>query len=221
MLLHGLGTGPGGWRPQIEAFGASRAVIAPWLNFDDRFTVGREASRILDGPETAGAVDFCGLSLGALVALRIGLDEPGRVRRLAVCAGFAALPGWLRALQLALGGATAVVPSRFLRGQLVAAVPEQGRETARRETSRLDRRTIRRVFREGRRFDVRDELARLTMPVLVLVGEDDRANRRLSRELAEQISGAELEVIPGAGHVANLDAPDAFNEALRRFFDAG
>ena len=42
----------------------------------------------------------------------------------------------------------------------------------------------------------------------------------LSRELADQIPSAELELIPGAGQVANLDAPDAFNEALRRFLDA-
>lgn len=54
------------------------------------------------------------------------------------------------------------------------------------------------------------------MPVLVLVGERDRANRRLSRALAEAL-GAELHVVPGAGHVANIDAPEAFNEALRSF----
>jgi pimeloyl-ACP methyl ester carboxylesterase len=58
------------------------------------------------------------------------------------------------------------------------------------------------------------------MPVLVLVGADDWANQRLSRKLADQIPGAQLELIPGAGHVANLDAPDAFNEALRSFLDA-
>jgi 3-oxoadipate enol-lactonase len=57
------------------------------------------------------------------------------------------------------------------------------------------------------------------MPVLVLVGENDWANGRLSRKLADQLPNAELEVVPGAGHVANLDAPDAFTEALRRFLD--
>jgi 3-oxoadipate enol-lactonase len=51
------------------------------------------------------------------------------------------------------------------------------------------------------------------------VGENDWANGRLSRKLADQLPNAELEVVPGAGHVANLDAPDAFTEALRRFLD--
>jgi 3-oxoadipate enol-lactonase len=112
------------------------------------------------------------------------------------------------------------MPANVLRGQLVAGIPEVHRETARLETTELDGRAIRHLFREGRRFDVRAGLERVTMPVLVLVGADDWANQRLSRKLADQIPGAQLELIPGAGHVANLDAPDAFNEALRSFLDA-
>ncbi|MDP9285519.1 MAG: hypothetical protein M3P41_11310, partial [Actinomycetota bacterium] len=50
----------------------------------------------------AARFDLCGLSWGALVALRFALEEPARVRRLAVCAGFASLPRALRALQYAL-----------------------------------------------------------------------------------------------------------------------
>lgn len=84
----------------------------------------------------------------------------------------------------------------------------------------LDRRTPRAVFRAGRTFDVRNELDRLTLPVLVLVGERDGPNRRLSQHFAERQPNAELRIVPGAGHVANIDAPEAFNEALREFLDS-
>jgi pimeloyl-ACP methyl ester carboxylesterase len=58
------------------------------------------------------------------------------------------------------------------------------------------------------------------MPALVLVGERDRPNRRLSRALADRLPDAQFRLIEGAGHVANVDAPEAFNEALRSFLDA-
>jgi len=219
VFLHGLGTGPSGWKPQLEAFGASRAVLAPALELDSAFDFEAEARRVL-GDLDAARIDLCGLSLGALVALRAAVDAPNRIRRLAVSAGFASLPRRLALLQLALGGATRLMPARLLRDQLCAGVPGPHRETAKLETAQLDGRAIRHAFREGRRFDVSAALERLTMPVLVLVGADDWANQRLSRRLAGQLPSAELEVIPGAGHVANLDAPDAFNEALRRFLDA-
>jgi 3-oxoadipate enol-lactonase len=146
----------------------------------------------------ADAVDVCGLSLGALLALRAALDEPSRVGRLVLCAGFASLPGHLRLLQAVMGTAAAAAPK--------SALP-----------AGLDRRTLRAVFRAGRTFDVRNELDRPTLPVLV--GERDRANVRLSQELTERLPDAELRIVRGPGHVANVDAPEAFNEALREFLD--
>lgn len=219
VLLHGLGTGPSGWQPQVEALSSSRTVLTPALRLDSDFDFGSEASRILEGVHEE-KMDLCGLSLGALIALRAAVDAPGRVRRLAVSAGFASLPRSLAFLQLVLGNATRLMPAGVLRGQLCAGVTEPHRETAKLETAQLDGPAIRHLFREGRRFDVSARLERLTMPVLVVVGANDWANKRPSGRLADQLPSAELEVIPGAGHVANLDAPDAFSEALRRFLDA-
>ena len=203
VLLHGLGTGPEAWQPQLDELGADRAVVAPRLHLDGGFTIEREAARLLRElpPEP---LDLCGLSLGALVGLRMALDDPERVRRLAVCAGFASLPFRFRLLQGAVGTIAALVPAR-----------------ARGELGGLDRSAIRAVFREGRRFDVSAELGRLTRPVLVLVGGQDRANTRLSKALAAALPNGRLEIVPGGGHVANVDAPEPFTAALRSFLDGG
>jgi pimeloyl-ACP methyl ester carboxylesterase len=57
------------------------------------------------------------------------------------------------------------------------------------------------------------------MPALVLVGERDRANASLAAVLARNLPDATLEIVPGAGHVANADAPEAFTALLRAFLD--
>lgn len=196
VFLHGLGTGPEAWRPQIEAFRNDQEPIVPRLDLDRGFTIAGAADRLLGGLP-AEPLDVCGLSLGALVALRMALARPEQVRRLALCAGFASLPIPFRAIQAVAGTFAALSPGKALDG--------------------LDRAAIRAVFREGRAFDVSHELGRLTMPVLVLVGERDRPNRGLSVALTAALPNAELKVISSAGHVANLDAPDEFTALLRTF----
>ncbi len=72
-------------------------------------------------------------------------------------------------------------------------------------------------MRECARFDVRRSAERLTTPTLVLCGERDRLNLPLSRSLATLLPNARFETIPDAGHIANLDNPEAFNAAVSAF----
>jgi 3-oxoadipate enol-lactonase len=61
-------------------------------------------------------------------------------------------------------------------------------------------------------------LANIKVPTLVLVGEDDPLiPPDASRSLHEAIGGSRLVVIPEAGHVSNLEAPEAFTKALEEF----
>ena len=48
-------------------------------------------------------------------------------------------------------------------------------------------------------------------------GLDVRSPLQIAREFRESIPGARLVVIPGCGHVCNLQIPEAFNEAVRNF----
>jgi 3-oxoadipate enol-lactonase len=69
-------------------------------------------------------------------------------------------------------------------------------------------------------LDIRDQLKTVTAPVLVLVGEQDEATPpAMSRELADGIAGARLEVLPGCAHVPQLQAPEVFMRAIRPFID--
>jgi len=58
----------------------------------------------------------------------------------------------------------------------------------------------------------------IRVPTLVLCGDQDRVTPpALSRELAQMIPGARSEIIEGAGHLTNLERPDAFNTLVGAF----
>lgn len=80
VFLHGIGTGPEAWRPQVEAFGSSREVLTPAVA-----PSLERASFELDALGLACA-DLCGLSWGSLVALWYAIDRPDRVSRLVLAA---------------------------------------------------------------------------------------------------------------------------------------
>jgi pimeloyl-ACP methyl ester carboxylesterase len=64
-----------------------------------------------------------------------------------------------------------------------------------------------------------DQLARLPMPVLLTVGEEDAPCLVPTRRLAEVIPRARLQVLPDAGHMPMLEDPDSFVQALEAFLE--
>lgn len=66
--------------------------------------------------------------------------------------------------------------------------------------------------------DHRDRLSELQLPTLVIVGEHDAVTPpSLSKQLHAGIAGAELVEVPDAGHLANQQQPDVFNDAVADF----
>ncbi|MFO0881680.1 MAG: alpha/beta fold hydrolase [Gemmataceae bacterium] len=68
------------------------------------------------------------------------------------------------------------------------------------------------------RPDATPTLATIRVPTLIVVGQEDALTPPAQAEaMARAIPNARQVVIPGAGHLANLEAPEAFNTALRSF----
>jgi pimeloyl-ACP methyl ester carboxylesterase len=66
--------------------------------------------------------------------------------------------------------------------------------------------------------DQRDLLPRIAVPTLLIWGElDVRSPLSVARELEQAIPDTKLVVIPGCGHVSNLEQPAQFNDAVREF----
>jgi pimeloyl-ACP methyl ester carboxylesterase len=70
------------------------------------------------------------------------------------------------------------------------------------------------------RADSSPLLQSIHVPTLIVVGEQDTITPpALSEQMYQAIKGSEYVVIPNAGHLANLEQPEAFNAALARFLE--
>jgi 3-oxoadipate enol-lactonase len=69
-------------------------------------------------------------------------------------------------------------------------------------------------------FDRRDALKRITMPTLLIAGEEDRnAPLRTMERMVTSMPRAAIEVLRGVGHMAPLEAPESFAQAVRYFIE--
>jgi 3-oxoadipate enol-lactonase len=67
-------------------------------------------------------------------------------------------------------------------------------------------------------LNLTDHLKAITLPTLIIVGEDDPATPvAASHVIHEQIRGSELVILKAAAHLSNLEQPEAFNQALTAF----
>jgi pimeloyl-ACP methyl ester carboxylesterase len=71
------------------------------------------------------------------------------------------------------------------------------------------------------KFDIRGELDKIKTPVLVVCGTEDKMTPpALSEQIAAGIAGAKLVLIEGAGHMAMMEKPDVFNQAVKDFCES-
>jgi pimeloyl-ACP methyl ester carboxylesterase len=66
-------------------------------------------------------------------------------------------------------------------------------------------------------YALRDELAAITAPVLILVGDEDEGCLEPALMLKRTIPTSGLAVLPQTGHTANLEEPGLFNATVDRF----
>jgi 3-oxoadipate enol-lactonase len=226
IFLHGLGTGARAWQPQMDALAGDYHVLAlyqpgyhtaPGPFTLDRAVEGIDAIFERHGLERA---HFCGLSLGTMVALTYALREPARASSLALCGGFASLTEEMRALTLQGAASMRAGPDDAVRADMASNVPEKHRAASLADLESVTGADLASIVEQMADFDVTGRLGEIHSPTLVLCGDQDIYNLPFCEALAEGIRGARLEVIPNAGHVANLDNPEAFTSALRSLLQA-
>jgi pimeloyl-ACP methyl ester carboxylesterase len=196
LLTHGFGASSQMWAPNVAPLAAERQVITWDLRGHGR------SSRPADQAEYTQAA-----CLADMIAL---LDTCGTSR--AVLGGLS-LGGYLSlALSLAY-------PERVAALVLCDTGPGFRSDAARQRWNDRSLSLAHRARDMLTQQDSRviDSLPAIDVPVLVLVGADDRPYLDAAAYMAVKIPSAERVVIPNAGHSCNLDQPDLFDQHVLKF----
>ncbi|HVS63410.1 MAG TPA: alpha/beta hydrolase [Thermoanaerobaculia bacterium] len=159
-----------------------------------------------------------GLSLGGYMSLAFHRAHPERVRALLI---FDTGPGFKNPKSRADWNRSAE--------RTAAELDEKGRSALRTRSAErqlAEHRDARGLVLAARNMltqhdaTVIEWLPHIEAPTLVLVGADDEPFLAATDYMAKKIPHAEKVVIANAGHAANLDQPEAFNQSVRSFLDA-
>lgn len=225
LLTHGFGASTGMWRGQVEAF-QDRYRLIPWdmrghgqtecpldqSHYSQALT-DDDMAALLDHLEIDQAV-IAGHSLGGFMSLSFNVAHPDRVKAL-VLQGCG--PGYRRdeprlawneraerrARTLEEGGLAALGGGAEV-GESVQGSAEGLAQAARGILSQVDSRVM-------------DSLKSISVPTLVICGDEDKPYVDGARYMGERIPGATYVPVPGAGHGVNIEKPDVVNAALESF----
>lgn len=236
VLLHGLGSSSADWEFQVPAFAREFQVIAPDFRghgASDRsgaYAVDRFAADVwaLLDQLGVGAFDLVGYSMGGAVAMQMALERPDRVRRLVLSN---TLPSfrtdtlakrwllWSRLLLMSWLGPRRLAAIMMRR---LYPKPEQARLRARlaRRNAENDKNVYLETIRALTRWSVRERLAELRMPVLVLAAEHDYFPRDEADAFAAALPDAHVEHFAGTRHGLPLEMPEEWNRAVLAFLRA-
>ena len=237
VLVHGAASDSRVWGPQVAALADEFTVIA-W----DEPGAGRSS----DVPEHFGLADYAdclatlleavasgpahvaGLSWGGTVIQELYRRRPELVASLILADTYAGWRGSLppEEVRARVSGAhrALAVPAEeldvagALPGWFAGDPPAKFVPLLEEMATDVRPASLRVALPVMAETDLRDLLPRIAVPTLLIWGEKDvRSPLSVARQFEHAIPDAALVVIPGAGHVSNLELPEAFNDAVREF----
>ena len=236
LLIHGVGAQLDAWDGVVAALGGRFTTIRLDLR-------GHGESSKPPGPYSAElfaedaralldhlGIDRChvaGHSLGATVALRLALDAPDRVDRLALLSAAAGRTEEERQRVMErLAIVEHGIPGEHFRRSLSRWFSDEFRRT---NPELLERYAARNMENDPRAYaaayhvlattDLADEASRVRAPTLIVTGEGDiGSNPRMARLLHARIRGSRLEILPGLRHSILIEAPAIVAGLFAGFF---
>lgn len=237
VLLHGgFGFDSRSWSPQLDNLDDEFDVVA----WDAPGCGGSD-----DPPETFSMEDYAdslagfvralglarphilGLSFGGALALALYAQHPTLPRSLILSGAYAGWAGSLPADEVQrrvqrISEEVTHSPDewlpKYLPGMLTENAPREMAAQTLALMSDIHPRASLTMLRAMANTDLRGVLSHIDVPTLVLHGElDARSPLAVGRELHKKIPASQLVILPGAGHLSNVEAADAFNLEVRTF----
>lgn len=239
LFVHGFPLDGALWQPQLDRLSDTYRVIVPDLRgFGDSAQClavlmkryADDLRALLDELEIERVV-LAGLSMGGYVAFAFYRQYPNRVRGLVLVDTRPQADteedqdNRVATAERVRTQGPGVLADDMVEKLLSPATLENRPDVARMAHKMMARQSITGIiaalYGMSERPDSRPMLGEISAPALVVVGADDTVTPVGDAEaMVEAIPGAELAVIADAGHLSNLEQPEAFNRALREFLDS-
>jgi pimeloyl-ACP methyl ester carboxylesterase len=238
IFLHGLGSTKESWHRQLEYFGETHFAVA-WdargygesgdypgeLVFDRDFVADLNSTMNSLG---IGRAHLIGLSMGGVIAQSFYFVHPSRVASLVLAHTFPDFRSLgedvvadfiARRLQPILdGGSPADLALSAARVLLSANAPDEAKNRLIASLSALRKESYVKAVRALVTHASARALEVIAVPTLILAGELDRlVPVSMAQHMAARISGSELAIVKGAGHLSNLERPEEFNQIVQSF----
>jgi len=228
LFVHGSGGTHEVWKGQLGRLAGDRPVAALDLgghgdseDFDADAGWETLSAYVDDVAAVAGEVGpaaLVGSSLGGAVVLQYAMERDHDLEALVLAGTGAKLPVLSDLLEWLDSDFERAV--EFLHGEdrLFHDAGSEYVELSTEAMRGVGRRVTARDFRTCHEFDVRDRLGEVAVPALAVVGEHDKLTPPEYHErLAAEIPEGRYREIDDAAHLAMLERPSAFNDALREF----
>ena len=197
ILLHGMGQNASSWDKTISYLPDTAETICPELsnffsegncNYSEMYSSFCRYCNRFSEP-----LNFCGLSLGAVLALNYAIDFPHRVSSLILIAPQYNMPKFLIKVQNVL--------FKFMPESQFKGIGLKKKDFITLTNSMMD-------------IDFTKSLNNVNCPVVVICGEKDNVNKKAAIKLARELPKAKFSTIDNSGHEVNVDNPQGLANAM-------
>ena len=197
ILLHGMGQNASSWDKTISYLPDTAETICPELsnffsegncNYSEMYSSFCRYCNRFSEP-----LNFCGLSLGAVLALNYAIDFPQKVSSLILIAPQYNMPKFLLKVQNML--------FKFMPESQFKDIGLKKKDFITLTNSMVD-------------MDFTSSLNKINSPVIVICGEKDNVNKKAAIKLAKELPNAKFSTIDNSGHEVNVDNPQGLANAM-------
>lgn len=200
IFVHGLGQNSSSWKEIVNELNIDSQINCPnifdlcngELNYNNLYNAFSKYCDTFSEP-----LNICGLSLGGILALNYAINNPQKVH------------------SLILIGTQYRIPKHLMIFQniIFKFVPKKNFKKI-----GISKKEIISLTKSMMNLNFEKDLSKITCPVLIICGENDKANMKSSKQLKDLLRVSTLKIIKNSGHEVNLDNPKLLSKEINDFF---